>query len=182
MFKLTAPQKNVIETDNFFKNTSISNIGGYAIFDNDVDFDIMKIAINRLIEKADGLRIHLREEGNETKQYIKDYEHQEVEVLEVTNDILLESNKWMETPFDLSGDLYDFKLLRYRGRYGIFIKLHHVISDAWSIAIVLSKVIEYYDALKNNEELENEIPSYTLFINSEKEYLESEQYIKDKKY
>ena len=182
MFKLTAPQKNVIETDNFFKNTSISNIGGYAIFDNAVDFDVMKRAINKLIEKADGLRIHLCEEDDETKQYIKDYEYQEVEVLEVTNDILLESNRWMETPFDLTGDLYDFKLLRYHGRYGIFIKLHHVISDAWSMAIVLSKVIEYYDALKNNEELEVEIPSYTLFINSEKEYLDSEQYVKDKKY
>ena len=182
MFKLTAPQKNVVETDNFYKNTSISNIGGYAIFDNDVDFEIMKVAINKLIEKADGLRIHLSEENNETIQYIKEYEYQEVEVIEVKNDILSESNKWMETPFDLKGELYDFKLLRYHGRYGIFIKLHHVISDAWSMAIVLSKVIEYYDALRNCQELEVEIPSYTLFVNSEKEYLESEQYIKDKKY
>ena len=49
MFKLTAPQKNVIETDNFFKNTSISNIGGYAIFDNDVDFDVMKISKTPII-------------------------------------------------------------------------------------------------------------------------------------
>ena len=37
MFKLTAPQKNVVETDKFFKNTAISNIGGYAIFEGKVD-------------------------------------------------------------------------------------------------------------------------------------------------
>ncbi len=182
MFKLTAPQKNVVETDKFFKNTSISNIGGYAIFDNDVDFEIMDIAINKLIEKADGLRLQLCEENDETLQYIKEYEYKKVNVIEVTNDILLESNKWMETPFDLNQELYDFKLLKYKGRDGIFIKLHHVISDAWSMAIVLSKVIEYYDALRNKKEIEEEIPSYTLFINSENEYLQSEQFLKDKKY
>ena len=232
MLKLTAPQKNVVETDNFFKNTSISNIGGYAIFDNEVNFELMIVAINKLIENADGLRIRLGEENGETVQYIKEYSYQKVEVLEVENDILLESNKWMETPFDLNGELYDFKLLKYKGRHGIFIKLHHVISDAWSMAIVLSKVIEYYDIIRNsikkakeeekefieditlkeeqnseeiqvehnsntseiiNEnkydnlnnlkaEITDEIPSYTVFIDSEKEYLKSEQYEKDKKY
>ena len=183
MYKLTAPQKNVVETDKFFKNTSISNIGGYAIFDNEVDFDLMIAAINKLIEKADGLRIRLVEEDGETKQYMKEYEYQEVKVIDVENDILLESNKWMETPFDLTKELYEFKLLRYNGRHGIFIKLHHAISDGWSMAIVLSKVIEYYDIMRSEtKEITDEIPSYTLFINSEKEYLSSEQYEKDKKY
>ena len=37
MFSLTEPQKNVIETDQFFKNTSISNIGGYSRFFDRVD-------------------------------------------------------------------------------------------------------------------------------------------------
>ena len=182
MLNLTAPQKNVIETDKFFINTSISNIGGYAIFDSKVDFETMIKAINVLIEKADGLRIHLCEDEGQTKQYIKEYSYQKVDVIEVCEDILNQSNKWMETPFDLTKELYDFKLLKYKGRDGIFIKLHHVISDAWSMALVLSKVIEYYDLLKNNQEIIDEIPSYNLFINNEQEYLSSEQYEKDKKY
>lgn len=182
MLKLTAPQKNVVETDNFYINTSISNIGGYALFDGDVDFEIMSKAINKLVEKADGLRIRLINENGETKQYIKDYECVNVEILDVENDILEESNKWMETPFDMSKELYDFKLYKYRGKDGIFIKLHHVISDAWSMAIVLSKVIEYYDILRKEEEIIEELPSYTVFINSEQEYFNQEQYEKDKKY
>lgn len=182
MFKLTAPQRNVVETDKFFKNTAISNIGGYAIFDGKVDFEIMSEAINKLIEKADGLRIRLHEENEEMMQYVSDFSYQHVDVTNVENDILLESNKWMETPFDLTKELYDFKLLKYGERDGIFIKLHHAISDAWSMAIVLSKVIEYYDILRKNQNIEDEIPSYTVFINSEKEYFSSEQYKKDKKY
>jgi len=182
MFKLTAPQKNVVETDKFFKNTAISNIGGYAIFEGKVDFEIMSEAINKLIENADGLRIRLTEENNDTVQYIAKYTYKHVDVTTVDNDILLESNKWMETPFDLNKELYDFKLLKYGEKDGIFIKLHHAISDAWSMAIVLSKTIEYYDKLMKKENIEEEIPSYTLFMNSEKEYLESEQYEKDKKY
>lgn len=182
MLNLTAPQKNIIETDKFFKNTSISNIGGYAIFSQKVDFALMIKGINELIKRADGLRIRLTDIDGETKQYIKDYSYQEVKIIDVNEDILKATDKWMQTPFDLSGELYDFRLLTYNGEQGIYIKLHHVISDAWSMALVLSKVIEYYEILLKGEEITDEIPSYTLYMESEKEYLSSSQYEKDKAY
>ena len=182
MLNLTAPQKSIMETDHFFKNTSISNIGGYAIFQNKVNFELMSKAINCLIQKADGLRLRIQNEKDIEGQIIVTYQYQKVDVVEITDDILEETNRWMNTPFNLSGNLYDFKLLHYQGHDGIFIKLHHVISDAWSMALVLSKVIEYYEILLKEEKIEEEIPSYKLFIESEEKYGTSTQYERDKKY
>ncbi len=182
MFNLTAPQRNVLETESFFKNTSISNIGGYAIFSKEVDFQKMEEAINLLLQKADGLRLRMRQEGVNTMQYVEDYQHEEVIPFEVTGDILEESNRWMQTPFALEGKLYDFKLYTYQGGQGIYIKLHHLIADGWSMALVLSKVIEYYDSLMEGQTIEEELPSYKVFVDSEQEYLHSEQYKRDEIY
>ena len=55
--QLSAPQKNVLETDLYFKNTSIQNIGGYMIFEKKIDYEILNKAYNRLLENADSLRI-----------------------------------------------------------------------------------------------------------------------------
>ena len=183
MFNLSSPQKNVVETDQFFKNTSISNIGGYSIFYTKVDFNLMAKGINKLIENADGLRIRLKEENGEIKQFITDYEYEEIEIIDLKiEDALNKSDSWMQEPFDLHGKLYEFKLLNYGEKQGIFIKLHHAISDAWSMALVYSKVLKYYEELLQNGEISDDIPSYNTFLESENEYLKSNTYKKDEEY
>lgn len=183
MFNLTEPQKNVIETDQFFKNTSISNIGGYSRFFEKVNLVLMKKAINKLIENADGLRIRLKNNNGEISQYIMPFEPEDIEIINLNGeDPIKQSEKWMRQPFGFASKLYEFKLVEANGEEGIFIKLHHAISDAWSMAIVYSKVLMYYEALLNENEIENDIPSYTQFIESEKEYFTSKNYARDEEY
>ena len=183
MFSLTEPQKNVIETDQFFKNTSISNIGGYSRFFDRVDLELMKKAINKLIENADGLRLRLKNDNGEISQYIEPYREEKIEIIKLDGENpMVQSEKWMRKPFGFTSKLYDFKLVELDGEEGIFIKLHHAISDAWSMAIVYSKVLMYYEALLNGEEIQNDIPSYTLFLESEKEYFNSKNYERDEEY
>lgn len=183
MFNLTEPQKNVIETDQFFKNTSISNIGGYSRFFEKVDLVLMKKAINKLIENADGLRIRLKNNNGEISQYIMPFEPEDIEIINLEGeDPIKQSEKWMRQPFGFASKLYEFKLVEANGEEGIFIKLHHAISDAWSMAIVYSKVLMYYEALLNETEIDNDIPSYTQFIESEKEYFTSKNYARDEEY
>lgn len=184
MINLTAPQKNVVETDQFFKNTSISNIGGYSLFFTKVNLEIMAKGINKLIQNADGLRLRLKkEDNNETKQFIVDFKPEEIEVISMDVENALEkSNEWMREPFDLYGKLYEFKLLDFGEKQGIFIKLHHAISDAWSMAIVYSKVLKYYEELLKQGEIVDDIPSYKVFLKVEEEYINSDTYKKDEEY
>lgn len=183
MFNLTEPQKNVIETDQFFKNTAISNIGGYSRFFEKVDLELMKKAINKLIENADGLRLHLKNNNGEITEEIMPYEKEEIEVVNLKNDDpIKQSEIWMRKPFDIYSKLYDFKLVKLENEEGIFIKLHHAVSDAWSMAIVYSKVLRYYETLKKGMEIEDEIPSYKNFEEAEKEYFDSKNYMRDEEY
>ena len=112
MFSLTEPQKNVIETDQFFKNTSISNIGGYSRFFDRVDLELMKKAINKLIENADGLRLRLKNDNGEVSQYIEPYKKEEIEIVKLHGeDPIVQCEKWMRKPFSFTSKLYDFKLV-----------------------------------------------------------------------
>ena len=179
---LSAPQKNVLETELYFKNTSIQNIGGYMWFEKEINYDILNKAYNKLLENADGLRLRIVKENNSYSQEINEYKYEQLENVGVVEDIESECNKWMRTPFDLYNKLYAFRFYKYKGKCGLSIILHHLISDAWSITIVVSRLFEYYNSYLNNNEVTEELPSYKLFLEKEKEYLESEKFIKDEKY
>ena len=50
-------------------------------------------------------------------------------------------------------------------------KIHHLISDAWSCSKIGTSLIEYIDSKINNIDFEENVkPSYIEYINSENEY------------
>ena len=62
------------------------------------------------------------------------------------------------------------------------LNIHHLISDAWTLALICNEIIKTYSAIKQNKEVETKaIYSYIDYINSEEEYQQSEKYQKDKK-
>lgn len=182
--KLTFPQMNMYDTEKFFGGTSICNVGGCIFFGNNASIDVLKQAINKLISNSDGIRIRLDVKENVPMQYAEDYNEEEIEIInleqESYKDIL---KKWMDEPFNLSEKLYSFKIINVENDVGVFIKLHHLICDAWSATLIASKLIEYYDKISNNEEiLKDDIPSYFKFIDKEEEYLNSKKFENDKKF
>lgn len=182
--KLTFPQMNMYDTETFFGGTSICNVGGCIFFGNNVDIVALQKAINKLIENSDGIRTRVITNENTPLQYAENFEYQEIEVVnllkESYQDIL---KKWMDEPFNLSQKLYSFKIINVENEIGVFVKFHHLICDAWSATLIASKLIEYYNKIKNNEPIENnDIPSYFEFIEKEEEYLSSKKYEKDKNF
>ena len=59
LYNLTYPQKSILLTEQFYKNTPVNNICGSAIIKNVVNFEVLKEAINQVIKDNDDLRIHL---------------------------------------------------------------------------------------------------------------------------
>ena len=177
---LTAPQKSMYDTHNFFENTAISNVGGCVFFKEEVDVEIIINAINKLLETSDGMRIRLIQEEGNVYQVISDYVAEKIDILYFSqNDYKIELEKNMSIPFDLNDKLYCFKIICVEDKIGVYMKLHHIISDAWSTALIASKLSEYCfnDAVECDESL-----SYLHFIESEEEYKNSKKYAKDKEY
>lgn len=184
-YKLTYPQQNIWLVDKFSKKLPINSIVGTVEIEKNFDENVCNEAINYVIKNNDAMRINIIDE-EEILQYVKEFEYEKFEVvkLEMYSDeekseyinncvllpLLLDKNK-----------LYEFKILDYgKGRGAIFMKIHHIISDAWSCSKIGTSLIDYMEKKSNNEELNDELkPSYIEFIKKEEEYEKSEKFLKD---
>lgn len=74
--------------------------------------------------------------------------------------------------------LCEFPIIQTPERTIVCVKMHHLISDAWTMVQVAEQVKDFYVKIKNNIEI---LPkkSYIDFINNEEEYKNSNKFIKD---
>lgn len=184
-YELTNPQKSIWYTEEVFKGTPIANITATVIIPQKVDFKLLERAINILIEKADSYRLKFFLKNDTAYQYVEDYSNVPLEVIEVTSneDLQKKAKEIADTPFDvLNSFLFDFRLVKFPDCHGGFIiRMHHLISDAWSGVTNASEILKFYSLLLKGEDTSSiEYPSYTQYIKSEQEYIQSEKFNKDK--
>ena len=82
LVNLTYPQKAILLTEQFYKNTAVNNICGTAIIDSVLDFDALNKAINIVVKENDIFRITLTKKSGEIKQFKTEYKENEVKVEE----------------------------------------------------------------------------------------------------
>lgn len=59
VYELTSSQKNIWDTELFFNNTNMNNIGGYAFIEEIFNPIVLEKAINIFVKKNDALRIRI---------------------------------------------------------------------------------------------------------------------------
>ena len=176
-YPLTHPQLGIWYTEKLHPNTSIGNIAANFKIKGDIDYLLLERALNLFIEKNDGIRLRVIEENGEPKQYVSEYKYKKLDY------------KWdveqAKIPFELlDSDLFYYALIKIDDRNGvIFVKTHHLVSDAWTMTIMANQVMDYYTGFKNGVEADKgKMPSYVEYIKSEQEYKNSARFIKDKEY
>ncbi|MDD2377156.1 MAG: amino acid adenylation domain-containing protein [Clostridia bacterium] len=187
-YGLTFPQSNIYLVEKVSGKTSINTIAGILNINDKFDERICNKIINRLIEKNDALRIKIFEEDNAAYQSIEKYVYENIEYINLIGKSEKEVKKYIQdtikVPIKFIGNkLYDFKILRYKENTGcIFMKLHHIVSDAWTLGQIVNQLITMYNDELSNIQNKYLIPSYIDYIESEKEYVSSEKYIKNKEF
>lgn len=72
LFELTNPQKSIWSLEQFYKNTSVNNIGGTLIIKEKIDFDFLEKSINLFIKGNDSFNIQLQfDKDNSIKQFFQ---------------------------------------------------------------------------------------------------------------
>ncbi|MGI6114403.1 MAG: non-ribosomal peptide synthetase, partial [Mahellales bacterium] len=188
-YPLTHPQQRIWYTEKFFPGTSIGNITGTFKIKGDLDYQLLEKTINILIRENKALRIHIVEKDGKPMQCIKEYEYKKIDFFDLSRYSEEEIDEWAvkqaEIPFVLEdSDLYYFAIIKINdNQSGIFMKIHHLVIDAWSIVQLTNKITEYYNALREGKEIcVDNAPSYIDYIKSEQEYKRSERFKKDKQY
>jgi amino acid adenylation domain-containing protein/thioester reductase-like protein len=186
LYDLTAPQKSILLTEQYYKGSSINNVCGAAFIEEQIDFDLLKQAVTLVINNNTNFHIKLCLDNNVIKQYICDDLCFDVEIIDVyTKDDVynLEKDLSMQV-FDIFSNLFMVKLFHFDNNYGGFIlNAHHLISDSWTLGLFAKEVVRTYSALAKNEVPDfSTFYSYEEYMISEKEYIGSEKFNKDKDY
>ena len=187
VYNLTSSQNSIWVTEQYYKGTSINNICGSAIIQEKINFDYLKKAIQIVVKKHDGFWLKFKIKDSELIQYLDDKRTFNIETIKLKDekDLTNVINKIAKTPLELEDSvLFKFYLVEFNDGHGGFIPVtHHLITDGWSFALISNEVINTYSQLIENKEVKsNSIYSYLDYIQSEKEYLKSEKFIKDKAY
>ena len=175
--RLTKPQE-LIYTMEKFSDGAIATLCGSALFNGTTDIDKAKRAVNELYCRNDALRIVISEKDGGIEQYISEFVPQEVPVLRFQDEQSLThyAEGLAHEPINIYEKLCSIYIVILPEKYGILVRMHHIISDAWTLSLVAS---QFY-AFINGEKITTF--SYADYVEKESEYLGSSRHEKDRQY
>ena len=188
-FPLSLSQMNIWNLEQSYAGTSINAIGTTLRINGRVDFAMLQKTLNLVIEADPCLRTRIIVENGVPMQFNADYRPEVFPVYDFTGASEDGVRVWETTltrePLPvIDAPLYRFVLFR-TGEHsgGVFVKIHHIISDGWSQALICNRVAQtYFELLSGNPVSLEEAPGYDLHVQDEQEYLASRKYDSDRRY
>ncbi len=151
-YEVSNAQRRLWVLDKMQDGSNVYNMPEALRFKENLNIEVLQESVTRLINRHEILRTNFKERAGEVRQVIsKEVNEDIIEVLELkedeVNDYLLKSATAI---FDLEKDaLLSLKVIN--GNI-LFVNMHHIVSDGWSIAIIVKELSELYTALDNKEE------------------------------
>lgn len=184
LYNLTNPQKSIWLMDQVNPGTNLNNIGGPVLINDSVNVPLLEKALNLYIEKNEATRLRIKLVDSSPMQYVADYSYFTIPVTKLKNEKELEdwNQKIIDTPFNVfDSNLYSLSIFVLPdGRGGFNATLHHLITDAWSMSLLITEVMSNYSNLIHNNSVDYVFPNYTDFIDAENNYINSEKFPKDR--
>lgn len=166
-----------------FFHKQVTQIPESIILEKEIDFDIMKKAINIEIERNDCMRLRFLKEKGKIKQYFIDkFELEDIPVLSFSSekeqvDTLTAD---AQTPVRmLKDETYRIKFFKsFDGRNGIYICVHHLVMDNAACFVFFNDVLAIYDHLTENKPMPKPLGKYEDHIKKELEYIANPENLK----
>jgi amino acid adenylation domain-containing protein len=187
---LSESQKSIWYLEKAYPGTSINIVAGTLRLKGEISYAALEKALNIFVRKSDAMRLRIHETGGSAVQYVTEYEELKLDFLDFSGgDGLKDLFEWDEdntrTPFNINDrQLFYcavFKVSADEG--GFYMKMHHLISDAWTMGLVTRQVIDFYSKIKNGEPVdETANPSFIEHLVGEAAYEKSARFENDKAY
>ena len=85
-YELSAPQKAIWLTEQYYKNTNVNNVCGTFFSTESLDYDLLKKSINIFLKNNDSFKIKLQIINGEIKQYFSELKYIDFDVINVKNE------------------------------------------------------------------------------------------------
>ena len=145
-FPLSLSQQNILNLEKSLPGTSINNISTTIRIQGNLDFALLQESLHRVLESDSSLCTRLVQKDGETMQYHEPYVREDFPVYDFSNTSQDGIRNWetavTREPIPLmEGALYRFILFRDgEGSGGLLVKIHHIISDGWSLIMLCNKI------------------------------------------
>ncbi len=151
VYPLTVAQKFHLFYLPYCPTAAVLNIGTSLTIEVEIDWDVLKQAINKAYERCEGMRIRFaRDKEGNCYQYVVKHEDQDIEFVDFTDKTMEEAEEimkeWTRVPFKLE-DTQLTRIVMIRmpdGFSGVYFLGHHMIVDAQSLIAFLKDIIELY--------------------------------------
>ena len=146
-FPLTDEQRYMY--DEQLKGFGMSlTLSGSAVFKGSQSIEKLQNAANEIIRINEGLRVRVTtDEQGEPVQFVAPFEERFFKVREFGT--IEELNKfgmeeWALVPIEFGPDneLFDMQIVVLPDSYGALVRVHHIISDAWTLFLICSQFVK----------------------------------------
>ena len=186
---LSESQKSIWYLEKAYPGTSINIVAGTLRIRGNVCYPALQKALNSIVERNDSMRLRICEKDGLAMQYLAAFEPFKADFIDFSGGGLKSLFAWDEETTRAPFDIIDkplfycavFKVSDDEG--GAFMKIHHLISDAWTMGLLVRQVVEFYSAYTGGRSMEvSPNPSYLEHLVSEREYEKSPRFEKDRAY
>lgn len=159
-YAVSDAQKRLWVLSQFDNGSVVYNMPFTTIFNEQLDVEKFKLAIQAVIQRHEILRTVFKEDQNgEIKQWILNAEAAKLSVnyldySEKSTEIEAFINEDSFKPFDLANGplLRAFLFKKDAETYVFYYNMHHIIGDGWSTQVLVKDVMTYYEAMVQNVE------------------------------
>lgn len=164
LFDCSFAQERLWFFDQFQPQSPVYNMPAAVAFRGNLNLSAFTRAVNTILARHEALRTNFTVEDGVALQIIRDFEPIQLDIDDLSNTPSAESlealmrriNNEAQRGFDLSHEpLLRVKVLRLATDHHIlFVNMHHIVSDGWSIGIFINELVISYKAYCQNQEPE----------------------------
>ncbi|BCJ96165.1 hypothetical protein acsn021_37340 [Anaerocolumna cellulosilytica] len=181
-YRLSSTQRRMWFLQNYDPEITVYNLSLLRTVNYELDTVLIKKSVNALILRHTILRTIFKETKGTPTQIIVDKPEIDIQVIGSPDNkdgeillkkIIAEENK---KPFDLSKIPMKIRVIKMdKTKSYIYINIHHIITDGWSIEILFKELIQIYDSYKNNlaVSVKPQQPMYVNWAEMQNDWLES---------
>ena len=158
VYELTPAQDVVYLQSKLSIHKNVVNIVSSLSLDEEIDFELLKKAFNKVVERNDCLRIRFFKKGKKLLQCFE--EKRELANIPVHNFNTEEEqnefiSKFVKSPIRyLKGVVVEPIFIKtFDGKSMVLMKVCHLVLDIYGINIIYKDLLDVYKAIKNGEDL-----------------------------
>ncbi len=158
---LSSNQESLLFMERLNPNTATYNLYEAIQITGDLNFDALQKTIDEIVVRHESLRTNFREIDGQTRQIINPPQSVQIKISELPQSSVEEQerlaleilNAEVNRPMDLRRDLLiEATLVKLAAHEHFFlIKMHHIISDGWSMGVFWKEFTHLYQSFSQDE-------------------------------